>query len=274
MPELPEVETTRRGIEPHVVGRKVKQLIVRDSRLRWPVPEELAECIAGQKLRGIERRGKYLLLDFGRGTALWHLGMSGSLRVLLGDAVNQPAAVHDHVDLVFSGKVALRFTDPRRFGALLWTEEPVAEHSLIAHLGPEPLSDAFDAEYLYQKSRKRQQAIKVWLKDAKVVVGVGNIYANEALFTAGIRPDKPAGKLTKPKAQRLVQEIKRVLAKAIERGGTTLRDFTGGDGQPGYFAQELSVYGRGGKPCRQCAKPLVEIRQANRATVFCRQCQR
>ncbi|WP_317932147.1 bifunctional DNA-formamidopyrimidine glycosylase/DNA-(apurinic or apyrimidinic site) lyase [Halioxenophilus sp. WMMB6] len=274
MPELPEVETTRRGLEPHVVGRTVKSLVVRNPNLRWPVPAELAAAISGKKLKAIERRGKYLLLHFANGTALWHLGMSGSLRVLQGELLKQPAAVHDHVDLVLSGGVAVRFTDPRRFGALLWTTEPLAEHPLLAHLGPEPLTDAFNANYLYAKTRKRSQPIKTLIMDSKVVVGVGNIYANEALFAAGIRPGTGAGRLSKPKIAALVEEIKKVLASAITQGGTTLRDFTGGDGKPGYFAQRLSVYGRGGKPCRICSQPLVEVRMGNRSTVYCRQCQK
>jgi len=273
MPELPEVETTRLGIAPHIVGHKVLALTVRNGSLRWPVPGDLAEQLAGRTLKSITRRGKYLLFDFGTGTALWHLGMSGSLRVLLAEAQAQPAAIHDHVDLVFSGKVTLRFTDPRRFGALLWTTEPVANHILISHLGPEPLTDAFDADYLYRKSRKRKSSIKTLIMDSKIVVGVGNIYANEALFAARIRPGKAAGGISKPKLALLVAEIKAVLARAIADGGTTLRDFTGGDGKPGYFAQQLSVYGRGGKPCRACATPLTETRLGNRSTVYCRVCQ-
>lgn len=274
MPELPEVETTRRGIEPHISGKKVKQLIVRNPNLRWPVPDGLEELLAGKKLLSVGRRGKYLLLDFGVGTVLWHLGMSGALRVLLGKNTVEPARVHDHIDLVFQGQVAVRFTDPRRFGAFLWTDQPVVEHELIAHLGPEPLTDAFTGEYLYRQSRKRQVALKTFIMDSKVVVGVGNIYANEALFAAGLRPEKSAGQLTKPKAALLVQEIRRILADAIERGGTTLRDFTNSEGKPGYFAQQLSVYGRADQPCRRCAKPLTEIRMANRSTVFCRRCQK
>ena len=179
-----------------------------------------------------------------------------------------------HIDMVFQGKVALRFTDPRRFGAMLWTDQAPQLHALIAHLGPEPLTDQFNFSYLYEKSRNRKQAIKTFIMDSKIVVGVGNIYANEALFAAGIRPTKPAGKLTKPKLELLVQEIKRVLNQAIEQGGTTLRDFTGGDGKPGYFAQALAVYGRGEKPCRQCASTLTEIRLGNRSTVYCRYCQK
>lgn len=273
MPELPEVETARLGIAPHIVGRKVKELVVRNPNLRWPVPGDLPALITGRRLCSIERRGKYLLLNFGTGTVLWHLGMSGSLRILQGAGISEPAAIHDHVDVVFSDKVALRYTDPRRFGAVLWTPDAVADHPLLAHLGPEPLTQAFNAEYLYRRSRSRKVAIKTFIMDSKVVVGVGNIYANEALFSAGIRPGKAAASLTKAKAEVLVQEIKTVLERAITQGGTTLRDFTGGDGKPGYFAQQLSVYGRGGKLCRVCAKPLTETRLGNRSTVYCPSCQ-
>lgn len=273
MPELPEVETTRLGIAPHLVGRKVNRVEVRNAKLRWPVPGDLSSLLVGQKLKGIQRRGKYLLFDFGRGVVLWHLGMSGSLRILSGSGVREPAAIHDHIDVVFAGKVALRYCDPRRFGALLWTSDPLDQHALLSHLGPEPLTDDFDGDDLFRRSRKRKTAIKTFIMDSKIVVGVGNIYANEALFAAGIRPGKAAASLTRAKAERLVTEIKLVLQRAITQGGTTLRDFTGGDGKPGYFAQQLAVYGRGGKPCRVCATPLTETRLGNRSTVYCAQCQ-
>ncbi len=272
MPELPEVETTRRGIAPHIVGEKVAKLVVRNDRLRWPIPKDLASTIKGEQLRSLTRRGKYLLLEFQAGYVLWHLGMSGSLRVL--PPGQQPSVqTHEHVDLCMANGVVLRFHDPRRFGAVLWANHPVFEHDLLSHLGPEPLSEDFDWQYLYQKSRKRKQPIKTFVMDSKVVVGVGNIYANEALFAAGIRPTKPAGKLTKAQAEILEEEIKKVLARAIEQGGTTLKDFIGGDGKPGYFAQQLNVYGRGNEPCVNCQKPLKEIRMGNRTTVYCSQCQ-
>lgn len=271
MPELPEVETTRRGITPHVVGHQVCRIILRNSQLRWPIPSDLAVHVEAQTLRDISRRGKYLLLHFDRGTALWHLGMSGSLRVVSpGDA----PGTHDHVDWIFSNDVALRFNDPRRFGALLWTQDDPHQHPLLRHLGPEPLTDAFSGDYLYQNSRKRTQAIKTWLMDAKVVVGVGNIYANEALFASGIHPMKAAHNLSRPKAHLLVSNIKRILEHAISRGGTTLRDFVGGDGKPGYFAQELYAYGRGGEPCKNCGKAMTEKRLNQRTTVFCTHCQK
>ena len=271
MPELPEVETTRRGIEPHTRGKKVKALVVRNSALRWPVPDDLHELIKGKALRSVLRRGKYLLLDFGIGHVLVHLGMSGSLRLVPPD---QPPSFHDHVDLQFQGGMTLRYTDPRRFGSWLWADGDVQEHKLLAFLGPEPLSDAFTAAYLYQQSRSKKQNLKSFIMDSHVVVGVGNIYANEALFMARLRPRRAAGSLTLPKAELLVKHIKAVLAKAIEQGGTTLKDFVGGDGKPGYFQQQLLVYGRGGLPCRVCHSSLKEVRVSNRATVYCANCQR
>jgi formamidopyrimidine-DNA glycosylase len=271
MPELPEVETTRRGIEPYVDGQTVERVVVRHSGLRWPVPDELSQWVSGLKVRSVSRRGKYLLLAFERGTLLIHLGMSGSLRVVQAD---EPVGKHDHVDIAFANGAVVRFNDPRRFGAVLWTAEPVADHELIAHLGPEPLTPEFDADYVFQRSRKRTQAIKQFLMDSKVVVGVGNIYANEALFAAGIRPTRAAGKVTRKQYELLVAEVKKVLARAITQGGTTLKDFVGGDGKPGYFKQELLVYGRGGEPCCQCGKVLKEVKLGQRATVYCTQCQK
>lgn len=271
MPELPEVETTRRGISPYVVGLKVTRVAIRNGQLRWPIPSDLGQMIEGKTLRDITRRGKYLVMHFDHGAALWHLGMSGSLRLI---AAGSPPGKHDHVDWVFSNRLALRFNDPRRFGALLWTNQHHLQHLLLEHLGPEPLTDEFTGDYLYRKSRNRGQAVKTWLMDSKVVVGVGNIYANEALFASSIHPSKAASKLTKPKCAILAENIKRILHHAIERGGTTLRDFVGGDGKPGYFAQELNVYGRGGEPCKACGKPLAEKRLNQRATVFCTRCQK
>lgn len=271
MPELPEVETTARGIAPHVVGKRLQQCLVREPRLRWPVPQTLAAEVEGKKLLSVGRRGKYLLLGFKHGTALWHLGMSGSLRIV---APAQPPGKHDHVDWVFSRDVALRFNDPRRFGALLWTSDPFEEHPLINHLGPEPLSDDYTGDYLYQRSRKRTTAVKQWLMDSRIVVGVGNIYANETLFACGIHPLKAAGKLSRPQCEKLVNESRRILQYAINRGGTTLRDFVGGDGKPGYFAQELTVYGRAGQPCNHCGKPLTSRPIGGRQTVYCTACQK
>lgn len=272
MPELPEVETTCRGIAPHVTGLKIKRIEVRNARLRWPVTDSLSDDLSGQVLCSVNRRSKYLLLNFDHGTLLIHLGMSGSLRMVEADA---PVGIHDHIDLAFERGLVLRYNDPRRFGAFVWhAGDGLFEHPLLAHLGPEPLTDDFTADYLYAQCKGRKQPLKSFIMDAKVVVGVGNIYANEALFAAGLHPLNAAGKLTKPKAVKLVADIKRILAHAIERGGTTLRDFVGGDGKPGYFAQELHAYGRGGKPCRKCAKPLTEKRLQNRTTVFCTVCQK
>lgn len=271
MPELPEVETTRRGIQPHIEGKKVTRVVVRNPSLRWPIPNDLELFLKNKLVKNVTRRGKYLLLAFSRGHLIIHLGMSGSLRL-----VNSDLAIgkHDHVDIHFGSKLILRFNDPRRFGAVLWTQDPVYDHKLLHHLGPEPLSDAFDAHYLYLRSRNHRQAIKSWIMDSKVVVGVGNIYANEALFKAGIHPLKAANTISKARYTHLVDEIKKVLEMAITRGGTTLRDFVGGDGKPGYFAQELNVYGRAGQPCVTCAKVLSEKRVAQRSTVYCVNCQR
>ena len=270
MPELPEVETTLRGISPHILKRKVTAVTIRQTRLRWPIPENLAALVQHQTLQGTSRRGKYLLLQFANGSALIHLGMSGSLRIIKSI---EPPMVHDHFDLVF-GDIALRYCDPRRFGCLLWLEGEPLEHSLLAHLGPEPLTDDFTAEYLFQRTRKRSQPIKQLIMDSKVVVGVGNIYANESLFMAGIKPIRKAASLTRKNCADLVRDIKFVLQRSIDQGGTTLRDFVGGDGKPGYFQQKLLVYGRGGKACTSCAKPLKEIRMNDRTTVYCVDCQR
>ncbi len=270
MPELPEVETTRRGIAPHVEQRQVVALRVRQPRLRWPIPEQLAQWVEGDRVQRIERRSKYLLFRFTRGTMIVHLGMSGSLRILTTD---EAAGKHDHVDLVLDSGQLLRLTDPRRFGAVLWQENGT-EHSLLTRLGPEPLDDAFNAEYLQQCCAGRRTAIKLLIMNASVVVGVGNIYANEALYAAGIDPRRAAGRISAARLEGLVAAIKQVLAAAIKQGGTTLRDFVGGDGKPGYFKQELQVYGRGGEPCRQCGQQLSEVKLSQRSTVFCRQCQR
>lgn len=271
MPELPEVETTRRGIEPHLLNRSIVKMVLRDKRLRWPVADALPELLAGQVVRQIRRRGKYLLVDFDQGTAMIHLGMSGSLRIVSAD---DPAAKHDHFDWLLDDGNCLRFTDPRRFGSLHWLQPDDHGHPLIDHLGPEPLSDDFSADTLYRVSRGRKVAVKQFIMNSEIVVGVGNIYANEALYRARIDPRRAAGSIGKTRYQGLVEAIKTVLSEAINQGGTTLRDFVGGDGKPGYFKQELQVYGRGGEPCKICERSLTEIRQGQRATVFCRQCQR
>jgi formamidopyrimidine-DNA glycosylase len=271
MPELPEVETTRRGIEPHLRGRTITRLVVRQPRLRWPIPADLAGLLAGRPVERVERRAKYLLVPFPHGTLIMHLGMSGSLRLV---PASQPAQKHDHVDIERSSGQALRYTDPRRFGAVLWQGAGEPAHPLLEGLGPEPLTDEFDGDLLFERSRRRSAPVKTFLMDGRIVVGVGNIYANEALFAAGIRPDRAAGKVSRAAYARLAHEVKRVLARSIEQGGTTLRDFVGGDGKPGYFSPQLLVYGRGGEECRTCAQPLVEVRLGQRATVYCRRCQR
>ncbi len=270
MPELPEVETTRRGVEPHCVGRMITRVVVRESRLRWPVPDQLPILLDGQVIEAVERRAKYLLFRMQIGSLLVHLGMSGSLRLVNVDA---PPARHDHIDILLDDGVCLRYHDPRRFGCFLWLA--VGEnHPLLAHLGPEPLSSNFDGDVLYQRSRGRKGPVKNFIMDGKVVVGVGNIYANEALFISGIRPDRAAGRVSLARYQRLAENIKQVLTSAIDDGGTTLRDFVGGDGSPGYFAQQLLVYGRAGQCCKRCDASLREIRLGQRSSVFCATCQR
>lgn len=270
MPELPEVETTRRGIQPYVEGQSIDKMVVRHRGLRWPIPEQLEDIVKGQAIRHVERRAKYLLLRCDSGTLIIHLGMSGRLRVLDNDA---DIGKHDHVDIYISNGHVVRFTDPRRFGAVLWTEADTDTHQLIAHLGPEPLSDDFNAEYLHSKAKGRTSNIKSFIMNGEIVVGVGNIYANEALFLAGIHPATAAGKISKVKTSKLIDAIKLVLEKALLAGGTTLRDFRNSDGKPGYFAQELNVYGREHQPCLTCQFPISCIRQAQRATYFCKQCQ-
>ncbi|HBO3039196.1 TPA: bifunctional DNA-formamidopyrimidine glycosylase/DNA-(apurinic or apyrimidinic site) lyase [Pseudomonas aeruginosa] len=270
MPELPEVETTRRGIAPYLEGQRVERVIVRERRLRWLIPEDLDVRLSGQRIVSVERRAKYLLLGAEAGTLISHLGMSGSLRLV---ESGTPASRHEHVDIELASGMALRYTDPRRFGAMLWSLAPL-EHELLRNLGPEPLTDAFAGQRLFELSRGRSMAVKPFIMDNAVVVGVGNIYASEALFAAGIDPRKPAGSISKARYLRLAEEIKRILAIAIERGGTTLRDFVGGDGQPGYFQQELFVYGRGGEFCKVCGSTLREIRLGQRASVYCPRCQR
>ena len=270
MPELPEVETTRRGIAPHLLGRVVRAVVLRRHDLRWPIPDAVVEGLTASHINAVRRRAKYLLLDVDSGSALLHLGMSGSLRVLEGQ---QPAGTHDHVDIRLDNDRLLRFRDPRRFGCLLW--QPAGEtHALLAGLGPEPLSDAFDGDWLHRRSRGRSASIKTFLMDQAVVVGVGNIYAAEALFQAGIDPRRAAGKVSLPRYQRLADAVKRILGHAIERGGTTLRDFLAPDGAPGYFEQELLVYGREGEACRSCGTRLKSARLGQRASVWCPRCQR
>jgi formamidopyrimidine-DNA glycosylase len=275
MPELPEVETSRRGIEPHILGKKVKDVVIRESRLRWPIPKLLPGKIHQLKVLQVTRRGKYLLLELGKkeisDTVIIHLGMSGSLRIC---TTSSPAEKHDHIDFVFSNNKILRLKDPRKFGCVLWTDKPVEQHKLLSKLGPEPLDDNFSSDYLYLKSRKRTCSIKSFIMNSHTVVGVGNIYASESLFLAGINPKRKAGTLSQARAEKLVDAIKQILTEAIKQGGTTLRDFTREDGQPGYFAQKLFVYGKAGEPCAECGKPIKQITQQQRSTFYCTACQK
>ncbi len=270
MPELPEVETTRRGLAPHVEGRRITGVVLRRPDLRWPIPPEVARELPGQRVLGVRRRAKYLLLDTAPGSALLHLGMSGMLRVL---PAKTPVETHDHVDLALDSGRVLRFTDPRRFGCLLW-QPAGATHELLEHLGPEPLSEDFDGDYLFERSRGRKAPVKAFLMDQAIVVGVGNIYAAESLFRAGIAPARAAGSVSRERYARLAAAVKTILGHAITRGGTTLRDFLSPDGAPGYFEQELFVYGREGEACKACGRRLRDGRMGNRATAWCPGCQR
>ena len=270
MPELPEVETTRRGILPYIDQQTVTEVIVRQPKMRWPIPDEIHQ-MEGQQIESVKRRGKYLLLETKQGTALIHLGMSGSLRVVDAGSAHDK---HDHVDIVFNNKKAIRLHDPRRFGAVLWTKKNPLKHKLIRSLGPEPLSDDFNLDYLFQCSRGRTVSIKQFIMNGHIVVGVGNIYACESLFRAGISPKRAAGKVSKARYKKLLEVIKEVLAQAIEQGGTTLKDFVQAEGKPGYFQQELNVYGRKGENCRACDSTVKQITQGQRSTFYCSQCQK
>lgn len=270
MPELPEVETSRRGIAPHILGKTFKDVVVRQPQLRWPVPVELADRVRGSSLDHLDRRGKYLLLATANGTAILHLGMSGNLRICSAD---QPVLKHDHVDFLFTDGTLMRFNDQRRFGAVLWTNQPAEQHPLLAELGPEPLSNAFNARYLLERCRNRRTPIKSLIMDSHIVVGVGNIYASESLFMAGLHPNRPASTLDLICCEQLCAAIKAVLQWAIDQGGTTLRDFVNAQGKPGYFQQSLSVYGRAGLACLKCAEPIQQLKIGQRASYFCQTCQ-
>lgn len=269
MPELPEVEVCRLGIMPHVINNTITKVVVRNNQLRWPIPNEVFN-LENQKVLQVDRRAKYLLLRFEVGTLLLHLGMSGTIRVIDKNII---AAKHDHFELVFNNNTVLRLNDPRRFGAVLWLDQHYDAQGLLEKLGPEPLSDDFCYDYLFLKAQGRKVPIKTFLMNNQIVVGVGNIYANEALFKSGILPTSLAGTISKERYNHLTDIIKQVLSAAIEQGGTTLKDFTQADGRPGYFAQSLLVYGRAGQACFICQEKLLEIRQSNRSSVYCPNCQ-
>jgi len=270
MPELPEVETTCRGLAPHLIGRTVVGLTIRQPQLRWPIPAALRKNLPGQRIDAIERRAKYLLVHTKAGTAVLHLGMSGSLRVL---SATTPVGVHDHVDWHLDSGRVLRFTDPRRFGSQLW-QAPGKTHPLLEGLGPEPLDEDFDGDHMWTLSRGRKAPVKTFLMDQAIVVGVGNIYASEALFAAGIHPKRAAGSVSRERYAKLADKVKRVLAYAITRGGTTLRDFISPDSEPGYFEQELFVYGREGERCKVCGTPIKAMTIGQRSAFYCSKCQR
>jgi len=269
MPELPEVETSRRGIEPHVVGQEIVGVTIRERRLRWPVSADVENHLTGQTITSVDRRAKYLLINTTGGTAILHLGMSGHVSIVPQDT---PAGIHDHVDIGLASGHALRLRDPRRFGSLHWSEDPSA-HWLLDDLGPEPLGDDFSGEYLWRKSRGRRVAVKQFIMNANIVVGVGNIYASESLFLAGINPKRAAGRIALPRYEALAKAIRDVLERAIRAGGTTLRDYYGGFGETGWFQHELDVYGRADEPCHRCDTPVTAIVQGQRATYYCKRCQ-
>jgi formamidopyrimidine-DNA glycosylase len=270
LPELPEVETTRRGLAPHLTGRRITGLRVHDARLRWPIAPALPRQLAGQHIHAVERRAKYLLLRLDSGTLILHLGMSGSLRVL---PASTPRLKHDHYDLLLDSGHTLRFNDPRRFGCCIYTGQPPEEHALLRALAPEPFDAAFSADYLYRVTRHRKVAIKLLIMNGQLVTGVGNIYASEALFRARIRPRRSARSLSPAECAALVRAIRRVLNLSIRSGGTTLRDYTNAEGNPGYFRQRLYVYERAGQPCRRCRTPIRHFTQGQRSTYWCATCQ-
>ena len=269
MPELPEVETSRRGIEPYIVGQRIADVQIRERRLRWPVSPDVDRHLPGQTVTSVDRRAKYLLINTTDGTAIMHLGMSGHVSIVDRDT---PAGVHDHVDIELESGHALRLKDPRKFGSLHWSESPQS-HWLLRDLGPEPLGDGFTGAHLWAKSRGRRVAVKQFIMNANIVVGVGNIYASESLFRAGINPKRAAGRIALPRYDRLAEAVRDVLRRAIRAGGTTLRDYYGGGGETGWFQQELDVYGREDDPCNVCNRPVTAIVQGQRATYYCKTCQ-
>jgi formamidopyrimidine-DNA glycosylase len=270
MPELPEVETTRLGITPYITGQVIKDVVIRNKNLRWPITATLRQNLLTRQFQKIERRGKYLLCYTDHGCMMMHLGMSGSLRIVSSDIKPEK---HDHLDIMFESGDILRFHDPRRFGSVIWTRKDPLQHKLIKHLGPEPLSKDFNGQWLYKESRKRTQAIKNFIMDSHHVVGVGNIYASESLFLAGINPKRKAGNISQQRYKLLANTIKDILSRSIKQGGTTLRNFLNSDGKPGYFKQELNVYGRTGQPCPKCRSTIREIKLGQRSSFYCPNCQ-
>ncbi len=274
MPELPEVETTRRGIAPYITGHRIAGVVIRNPKLRWPIPADLRDTLPGLKVHHVTRRAKYLLIDCGEGTLILHLGMSGNLRLITAKQSATQPEKHDHFDLLLDDGAIMRLKDPRRFGAVLWQTGDVMLHPLLINLGLEPLTAEFNEKYLYDKTRGVRVSIKSLLMNSQVVVGVGNIYANEALFRAGINPKIAAGRIGMNRYKRLVLAVKEILTRAIEAGGSSLRDFVNSDGKPGYFQQQYWVYGRTGEPCRQCGGVIKLIKQAQRSSFYCPECQR
>jgi len=270
MPELPEVETTCRGIAPHIIGQTITQVDIYQRQLRWPIPPAI-DALTGAVVQNVSRRGKYILMHVPRGEAIIHLGMSGSLRVV---EPEQTRRKHDHVEWIMQNNIVLRLHDPRRFGCVMWHDAHTEPHPLLSKLGPEPLGNEFTADYLFEATRKRKTAIKIFIMNSSIVVGVGNIYASESLFMAGIRPGRAAGRITRDDAARLVQSIRTVLERSIKQGGTTLRDFVNSDGAPGYFKQQLLAYGRAGEPCRSCNTLIKQKIMGQRSTFYCPTCQR
>jgi formamidopyrimidine-DNA glycosylase len=270
MPELPEVETTCKGISPYIIGNTITEVIVRESQLRWAIPADLSQTITGLSIDSVTRRGKYCLLNTTNGTLILHLGMSGNLRIV---SSSEKPKKHDHVDVIFQNNLVLRFNDQRKFGAVLWAKGDAKTHPLLKDLGPEPLTADFNAQYLLLRAKGRKMPIKTFIMDGHIVVGVGNIYASESLFMAGIIPTRMAGSLSLADCEKLVDAIKRVLQRAINQGGTTLRDFVNAEGKPGYFSQSLAVYGRAGQPCYHCNQLIQQLKIGQRASYFCAVCQ-
>lgn len=273
MPELPEVETTLRGIEPFTLGKTIRSVTVRVDKLRWPVQKNMTKILKGKEVLSLTRRAKYILMGFEHGTLLIHLGMTGSIRVC---ASGIPAQKHEHIDICFTGEICLRYTDPRKFGAFIWTKstDPLSEHQLLKDLGPEPLSPEYNTDYLVESCKGRKAAIKTHLMNQKTVVGVGNIYASEALFKAGIHPERVAGRVSRERLSKLVKTSKQTLRAAIKKGGTTLQDFTSPDGSQGYFSIKLKVYGKEGKPCPKCKNPIKAKVIGQRNSFYCTRCQK